>query len=274
MWCKSCQQDVPALTSGRPGSYACPRCGVGLREGGQPRPAAQTRAVDASPHARTEPREATSEGVDLRPPAYDGWELEQQLRHIERLLRIDRLERYEHGAVSGSEKVRFDAAHGGPLGWHCPEAMRARADRKRRAAGPRAPEAWLPVLTWLVLALGLMGSACGGALLAWAAASGRQELWAVGIPVGIGGQIVLVLGLILQLDRLWHDNRHTAEKLDHVDERLDDLNKTTTLLGAGRGVPSSAFHSHMTTGPSAQLLLADLKSQLDLLAVKLAKADR
>jgi len=274
MWCKSCQQDVPALSSGHTGSYSCPRCGAGLCDGGHPRPATQTRAVDAPPQARTGPKEAAFEGGDSRPPAYDGWELEQQLRHIERLLRIDRLERHEHGAAAGSEQIRFDAAHAGPLGWHYPAAMRARADRNRRAAGSRAPEAWLPVLTWLVLAVGLMGSACGGALLAWAAAAGRQELWAIGIPVGLGGQIVLVLGLILQLDRLWHNHRHTAEKLDHVDERLDDLNKTTTLLGASRGAPSSSFPSHMAGSLSPQLLLADLKSQLDLLTVKLAQAER
>jgi hypothetical protein len=127
------------------------------------------------------------------------------------------------------------------------------------------------MLTWATLALGVMAFVCGGVLLAWSAASGRQELWTIGMPIALGGQIVLLIGLMLQLDRLWHDNRHTAEQLHHVDERLHDLNTATTLLGASHSSASASFYSHLAGGASPQLLLADLKSQLDLLAVKLAQ---
>jgi hypothetical protein len=196
------------------------------------------------------------------PPAYDEWELEQKLRHIERLLRIDKPERSEQGA-SRERVTRADASHADSPGWHHPQAAEARAARSRA----RRTESWLPMLTWSVLAVGLMASAFGGVLLAWAAAGGRQELWGIGMPVGLAGQIVLVIGLILQLDRLWHDNRDTAEKLDHVGERLFDLNRRATSLGTGSG--STAFYSHMAGGASPQLLLADLKSQLDLLSARL-----
>jgi len=231
--------------------------------------APETASDDAGPPTSATPSEPEPVVfIPEPPPTYDGWELEQKLRHIERLLRIDKPDRSREGA-SRRSIARVDASHGGSPGWHYPAATQAKAARTRA----RSSEPWLPVLTWFVLAVGLMASAFGGVLLAWAAASGRQDLWAIGMPVGLAGQIVLVIGLILQLDRLWHDNRDTAEKLDHVGQGLFDLNKTTTLLGTSGGSASGSFYSHMAGGASPQLLLADLKSQLDLLSARLGQDD-
>ena len=262
MWCSACQQDVPGLVLPDTGKYSCPRCGSGLRDSDS------YGSVDA--HTVAEGPQ-TAAGPEA-PPAYDPWELEQQLRHIERLLRIDRPDRGREAAASERQWARLDASHVGPLGWHHPEAARAKATRQR-ADDARRPESWLPVLTWSVLAVGLMASAFGGALLVWATVSARNELWTLGMPVGLAGQIVLVIGLILQLDRLWHDNRHTAEKLEHVDERLHSLNRTTSLLGTSPGTASSSFCSHLADGAHPRMLLADLKTQLDLLAVKLGQEE-
>ena len=85
------------------------------------------------------------------------------------------------------------------------------------------------------------------------------------------GQIALLVGLVLQLDRLWHDNRESAAKLDNVDEQLHDLKASTTLLGASQGPAASVFYSHFAGGAGPQLLLTDLKSQIDLLAMKIAQ---
>ena len=262
MWCDSCRQDVPGVASGETGKYSCPRCGTFLCQAGT-RAAPETASDDAGPPTSADPSEPEPVVfIPEPPPTYDGWELEQKLRHIERLLRIDKPDPSQQGAPQRGI-ARVDASHGGSPGWHYPAAAQQKAARARA----RSTEPWLPVLTWFVLAVGLMASAFGGVLLAWAAAGGRQDLWAIGMPVGLAGQIVLVIGLILQLDRLWHDNRDTAEKLDHVGERLFDLNKTTALLGTSGG--STSFYSHMAGGASPQLLLADLKSQLDLLSARL-----
>ena len=86
----------------------------------------------------------------------------------------------------------------------------------------------------------------------------------------LAGQVALVLGLALQLDRIWHDNRHAAARLQTVDEEIDELKTTTSLLGTTHG-PSAAFYAHWAGGAGPDILLTDLKSQLDLLAVKLAK---
>jgi hypothetical protein len=206
------------------------------------------------------------------PPRYDPWELEQQLRHIERLLRIDRPEQARPSPEPEQAWARLDASHSGPPGWHYPEAARTKAARKR-AARARPRESWLPLLTWSVLALGLMASAFGGVLLVWATVAGRNELWTIGMPVGLAGQIVLVIGLILQLDRLWHDSRYASEKLEHFDEQLHSLNKTTSLLGTSPGTASRPIQPHVVGGAHPQTLLADLKTRLDLLALQLGQEE-
>jgi len=228
-------------------------------------PVDRARTEQALPRAESCPNEP--------PPAYDGWELEERLRHVERLLKLDQ----PHGPLreGGGERERFrvDTPDVGSTHWHYPAAARAKAARQRTLKASWT-ESWLPLMTWAVLTLGLMASATSGVLLGWGALCGREDLWAIGVPVGLGSQIVLIVGLVLQLDRLWHDNRDTAQKLDHVDERLHALNKTTSLLGATHGSASSPFHVHMAGGASPQLLLADLKSQLDLLALKLGQEER
>ncbi len=128
----------------------------------------------------------------------------------------------------------------------------------------------LAVLAWLTLWLGTTGSVCGLALLGWSMQTGRPEYWAAGMPIILAGQIVLILGLVLELDRIWRDSRRAAARLETVDEQLHDLKTTTSLLGRTHG-PSSAFYAHWAGGAGAEVLLGDLKSQLDLLAVKLSK---
>jgi hypothetical protein len=266
MWCKMCQQDVPGLPAATPGAYSCPRCKAVLRDG-------ETSPVDETRTEQAPPQTASCPSEPVPAPDYDGWELEERLRHVERLLKLDQPHGPQREAGGERELFRVDAPNAGPTHWHYPAAARAKASRKRTLRASWT-ESWLPLMTWAVLALGLMASACSGVLLGWGAFCGRDDLWAIGVPIGLGSQIVLIVGLVLQLDRLWHDNRDTAQKLDHVDERLHALNQTTSLLGATHGSASSPFHLHMAGGASPQLLLADLKSQLDLLALKLGQEER
>lgn len=126
-------------------------------------------------------------------------------------------------------------------------------------------------LAWAALSLGTMVLVCGAILLLWAVLSDRGELWAIGLPAAIVGQVVLLVGLVLQTDRLWCDNRTAAAKLDRVDVQLHELRATTTLMGTGGASPGSAFYSHLAGGASPHLLLNDLKGQLDLLAMRLSQ---
>ncbi len=116
-----------------------------------------------------------------------------------------------------------------------------------------------------------MATICGAILLIWAIVSDRGELWAIGLPAAIVGQVALLIGLVLQLDRLWRDNRSAVAQLKRVDVQLNELRTTTTLISSGGASPGSAFYSHLAGGAGPHLLLNDLKGQLDLLAWKLSR---
>ncbi len=202
-----------------------------------------------------------------QPPAYDSWELDEQLQHIDRVLHAGKTTDGESEAVAQRRAARFDPPQAGPPARHL--SATSRSGKRRKKAGRRGAVSSL--LTWFVFTLGIGSSACGGILLGWSLASGRQELWNVGIPVALVGQIALLAGLVLQIDRLWHDNRAAACKLNDVDQQIHELKTTTMLLSTSQGPASATFYSHLARGAGPQLLLSDLKSQLDLLAMKIAQ---
>lgn len=242
MWCSYCRQDVPALRSGDKQNLCCPRCG---------------ESICADPSETSGPA-----------PAYDGWELDEQLRHIERVLQTSIGKSREADAVYRREASRFDLSHATPASWHMPATT---LNKPRKVVQEAGRGLALSTLTWVILSLGTTSFVCGGILLGWSLATGRQELWTVGLPVALAGQVALLLGLVLQLDRLWNDNRAAAAKLESVDEQISDLKATTTLLGTSQGPASSVFYSHFAGGAGPQILLTDLKSQIDLLAMKIAR---
>jgi hypothetical protein len=244
MWCKYCRQDVPARASGDKPGLCCPRCG---------------EAIHGEAPKTPDP-----------PPAYDGWEIDEQLRHIGRALHTAKKKDHQPPPIERQPTTRFDLPHAGPTTWHVPAASPGERPKPPSAGSDPGSR----VLTWLALLLGTMNFVCGGMLLTWSMAAGRPELWSIGLPIAIGGQIVLLIGLVLQVDRLWSDNRTAAAKLNDVDEQLGELKATTTLLGTSQGSAASVFYSHFAGGASPQLLLTDLKSQLDLLAIKIAQDER
>ncbi|MEN6407321.1 MAG: hypothetical protein ABFC77_12725 [Thermoguttaceae bacterium] len=248
MWCKHCRQDVPALPSDEQQRLCCPRCGEDMR------------TESALPIEQT--------------TTYDGWELGEQLRHIERVLQPDETERQPSAEAYQRELVRFDVGHNGPAAWHLPqpEIVKKRPKQTERTATGRGTA--LGALASIALSFGAMGFVGGGVLLGWSMVAGRPELWTIGLPAAMVGQVALLIGLVLQIDRLWRDNRAAAQKLDHVDLQLNDLQTTTNLLSVTQSPSSSAFYSHFAGGAGPQLLLTDLKGQLDLLAAKIAESQR
>ena len=120
-----------------------------------------------------------------------------------------------------------------------------------------------------MLSFGLMAFVFGGVLLVWSFVTGRSDLWQLGLPVALGGQVGLLLGLILQLEGLWKSSRETTETLDQLDDQLDELRRTTAMLNTTHSSASQSFYVHMAEGASPQMLLHDLKGQLDMLAMRI-----
>jgi hypothetical protein len=126
-------------------------------------------------------------------------------------------------------------------------------------------------MAWVALALGLMAFACGTALLVLSHLSRRDELWTLGLPVAIGGQVGLLVGLVLQLERIWQNSRYAARKLDRVDAQLYELERAASVASVTHGTAAQAFYTHLADGANPHLMLADLKGQIDLLAAELGR---
>lgn len=207
------------------------------------------------------------------------WEEEEQLRQIESLLTSEGSNDPNQKKAYCRELARFDLGHGLPGAWHVDAEQEAEgpSESARAAAGvaaqgpQRAGRSTIGPWTYLALLIGTTALVCGGSLLGWSMISGRSELWNLGLPIALGGQIALLAALLIQLERLWADHRRSAERIEKVNSQLHELQHTTTLLGTSATSPASQFYAHYAHGADAKVLLSDLKSQLDLLALRVSQ---
>jgi hypothetical protein len=251
---------VPAIVDAT-GEYCCPRCGALPR--GQQTAAHTVGVAQSAAHgldlAASAKSQSSTPPVDL-----DEWDLDQDLRHMQGLV----------GGRTFTRPPQPLLPSGGnlPLPSYASLSVPAVApipSRQKPAARNKPPGSSL--LAWASLSLGLMAFVCGAVLLVWSFADGRSSLWNLGMPITVAGQAGLLIGLVLQLERIWQGSRYTSVQLDHVDEQLHDLKQSASLLGVTHGSASQAFYAHLSEGASPNLLLADLKGQLDLLAVKMSE---
>jgi len=241
MWCSTCQQDVPGLAASD-GGQRCGKCSQPLA-GGQSPALDGSRVLDGS----------TVQRLLSDQPSADDWALEAELRSVERLV----------GSLRGSTpRTAVDAPHAALPAWHVPQEQATRE--------PVAVQSTSHVAAWTVLSIGLAVFACGGVLLGWSVIGQRDDLWPIGMPLAVIGQAVLILGLILQLDGLWHTSRQATQALAQLDGELANVRQATTLLSTSHASGAQSFYVHLAEGASPQLLLADLKGQLDLLAQQMA----
>jgi hypothetical protein len=108
---------------------------------------------------------------------------------------------------------------------------------------------------------------CGAALVGWSFGENRQELWNIGAPMALVGQAAFLIGLLLQLDIIWQQNKQTSQRLDELDQRASTF-------------PSSALSTTPTLDPGSSLgsatqdaesLLRELKLKLDGVATRLTR---
>lgn len=258
MWCKHCRQDTPCIRAASRHGMSCARCG-----------AAYSREAEDGEARHDEGTHPAEVGLDLdrNPPpgigsSLDDWRLDDAVRSLQ--ARVDPLRsgrgRTAANQASRRPQWRLDAAHATPRAPHKP---------KRRIAAERPGRA--PTFTNSALLLGLAACVGGVAVLGWSVVESRGDLWNIGISSTVAGGVVFLLGLVLQLERIWHNSRFTVHKLRQIDAHLQDLEHTTASLGVTHGSAAQTFYSHLAEQAHPQLLLADLKGQIDLLAMNLAK---
>jgi hypothetical protein len=269
MWCSHCQQDVPAVAS-RDGTSAlrCVRCETLLAGTLSSSTGSSSTGSPASPPVpegiaplATLPEQATIEQLLQPPLPQDDWQLEAELRYVERLAQAWRNAPPSEPLPLPGESAAMQRA----------EKSHAQNEQAHDSISNKQPKPRFANLAWTSLSLGVMTFVCGGVLLAWSAIAHRTDLWSIGLPLTLFGQAGLILGLVLQLETLWQTNRATSQTLESLDGEINELRHSTTLLTQSRSSPSQSFYLHLSEGASPHLLLADLKGQLDLLSEQMSK---
>jgi hypothetical protein len=262
MWCSTCHQDVPGIKHPTNGRTLCAQCQRPLRA---PKPAYATKICD--------------EGLALDDPAAKMAaatapvsDFDQRARERARILNRE-LRRSGVGAVTPKWE--------GPRRFDAPKNLFADAalDRlpavspivcepKPLAARNRQKEGG-QLLTWLIVVAGLAMLGGGVGLLTWSLAENALRYWNLGLGLALGGQGILIVGLMLAVARLWRSSRGAWNRLHDVHTRLGELQHTADALAGSRQVSGAAFYADLVRGASPQVLLANLKGQVDQLATRL-----
>ena len=259
MWCSCCQQDVPAFASPEDDRVRCAKCRSEIIS----RVAETGHAVESAPWAPAEHASASTTRDtfhdDFPPFDFDAWEWDE-LREANRAVHAWGGKPHSEPAISIPQLETMT---------HVPRSIST--NTRAKASSRRPPRSRsLAYFSWTTLSLGVMACVFGGVLLTWSFLTGRAELWSLGLPFAIGGQVALVLGLVLQLDGLWQSNHEAAESLSNLDEQLIELRRATSQISTSHSGPGQSFYFHLAEGCSPHMLLADLKGQLDLLALRIA----
>jgi hypothetical protein len=125
------------------------------------------------------------------------------------------------------------------------------------------------IAAWLIVFAGVLTLVGGLGVLGWSLAIGDAAYWELALGLTLGGQGLLIFGLVLAITRLWRHSRYSANKLQEVTTRLGQLQHTADSLLAKNSSGAPAFYADLVRGASPQVLLANLKGQVDQLATRL-----
>lgn len=269
MWCSNCQQDVPAI--GQPGTNkcVCTRCQRVLRPPHAVQICEAGIALDERPQLAATP---ASPAATAPPFATDDWDLRRRNRELGRKLRHD----------LGRPRPRSAVNTLSPLNRSLPDnlfdelqrvtaptlSMPTEADLSQRSVQSRRPEGG-QFMAWVTAFCGAGVLGAGLGTVSWSLSAGRADTWNLALGLTLMGQGILIFGLVLIMARLWRNSRYASSKLIDVHSQLSQLQHTADALTSMRsGAP--AFYAELVRGASPQMLLSNLKGQLDQLATRIS----
>jgi hypothetical protein len=271
MWCSNCQQDVPAI--GKPGTNkcVCSRCQQIVRPPHAVQICEDGIALDEAPQLLK--TAAASTGTTSPPFETDDWDLRRRNRELGRKLRHDLGKPRSRSAASNRtassdlvipDNLFDDLRLGAAPSLFAP----TEADLGPRSAPPYKPEGG-QFLAWLTAFCGAAVLGAGLGTVSWSLSAGRADTWNLAVGLTLTGQGLLIFGLVLIAARLWRNSRYASHKLIDVHTQLGQLQHTADALTAMRsGAP--AFYAELVRGASPQMLLANLKGQIDQLTTRLS----
>lgn len=269
MWCSNCQQDMPSVAHPTNGRMVCTRCQRTMRTS-KPH---STPSISDDGIPLDEPVAAVAAAT---PPRIDEWSRSTELRELSRKLR--RAGGTPAVAAQGVPILqgprRFDPPQFGPeVLQHASFPLVEPLDSQPLASSiaRRNRTDASQVVAWFVVFVGTMVLGGGIGLVAQSLSTQQMVYWNLALGLTLGGQGTLILGLVLVVSRLWRSSRHVAGKLHDAVARLGQLQQTADALSAMRSGGAPAFYADLARGASPQMLLANLKGQLDQLAARLGR---
>ena len=250
MWCRHCKQETPAVG---PATEHGPRC---------------ARCHRSSPE---EPQAASHSAVAL-----DG-DYDDTRRAIYRTLRSAHA---SVGAGEASRTLRHDVgktplveALSGPNDVSpAQQPSRVRARRPQRPAAPSSlPSTTAPsqLTAWLMGALGATSLGLGIGLGAWSLLGSRPELWNPALAAAIGGQGLLIVGLLQLLASLWNAARQASGKLGQMHDELRRLRRLADESAGRTHASAATFYADLSRDAPNERLVGALRGQLDELSARL-----
>lgn len=282
MWCEACQQEVPAVGSpADPDQVVCAKCHTPLATARRSSASAEESQAGWSQWHASDPfddsfaslpeevaalsqRDGTGQEQGDRESLLAEWEA--KLDDLDRLLWESQTMGDPPGATVCNSPSLEDKAPGAPTAAGR-QAAPARADA-RSSVSLRKGSSWL---CWVMIAAGTTLFSCGGALTVWSFLEGSDRWWPLGLPLYLVGQALLLAAVIVQVECASGQQRHTAESVALLREELTRVEQATTMLASSHSPAAQSFYVHLAQRASPHLLLADLKNQLDLLTMHLAK---
>jgi hypothetical protein len=267
MWCNKCQQETPGVAHATSGRFVCSRCQQPMQKN---KPPHATRICDDG-LALDEPTTAATAVSARTRFRIDDWSARQRVRTVFRELRRPNptITNFPNRIVS--DRLRFDPPHDlfAQLEHATAPGMAAAQMlpstnpilQNRRSEGSQ-------IVAWLIVIIGVLALGFGLGLIAWSLSHNQMLYWNQALGLAIGGQGMLILGLVLVISRLWRSTRYAATKLQEVHTRLGQLQQASEALAATRPGGAPAFYADLVRGASPHVLLANLKGQVDQLATR------
>jgi hypothetical protein len=262
MWCGNCHQDVPGVAHAASGRLVCSRC--------------QQPVAGSDPHASR----VCDDGIELTeslaavknssPPLQTDWTIRQRARELDRALRRPlHIALPKAHSLSAGHRIEprqglfetLDNAVAPTI------AMAGRSESHTPSPRPITSVAG-QVFAWLVVMSGAAALIAGVSIIGWSHYAKKAADWNLALSLALGGQGALIFGLVLVVSRLWRNSRYATNRLQEMHARLARLQNTADSIIGMRSSGAPAFYAELARGASPQMLLSNLKGQLDQLATR------
>ena len=268
MWCGHCQQDVPAVAAQGGEIVHCARCQ-------QPLDKPAFAVVDDAGIA-LDPQQPTAACCDNPLKSPSQIETSRRNREIGRRLRTARSSANHRG--DEMQFLRFDPASSSAMHQRTNTANAAtlqaavrRQTANQPAAAPIGEHRVSQFTAWLVAILGSASLGVGLGLIGWSIVGPRPDLWSWGLLATLGGQGLLIIGLVLLLGSLWTNARASTQRLQNLQSDLHRLHRAADAIAGDRSATAARFFGDLARAESPELLIANLYGQIDQLSTTIAK---